>query len=246
VGCAVGMPLLKRTANNMKFIHFSNVAGGKAIINLVGKNYEPSYLDEVTWGEVIGVPTLAWSPDGEKIAFTSVVGGKPVIGVVGKNGENLKPVVQGYSARWSPDGKQILIRHDSESTPSVTSIWVANADGTQPRKVLDNEAADFGLTWFPDGKSIAFGSERENKKQSEIFRINIDGTGLEKIATEKGLMLSSPVFSPDGTKLVVDAAAPWFFMDITDDFSIWIVDLVAHQQERLVKGNHASVLWEMK
>lgn len=128
----------------------------------------------------------------------------------------------------------------------MTSICIANADGTQPRKVLDGVSADFGLTWFPDGKSIAFGSEREHKGQSEIFRINLDGSGLAKIASQERFSLSSPVFSPDGTKLLFDARGPWDLNINSNDLSIRIVDLATHHQERLTKGSHASVLGEKK
>jgi hypothetical protein len=28
-----------------------------------------------------------------------------------------------------------------------------------------------------------------------------------------------------------------------DDFTIWIMDLASHQQERLTKGRHRSAVW---
>ena len=245
IRCAVGMPVLQRTLDKNKFMVPGRVAGGKALIKLVGPQ-ENTPASETASGELIGVPTLAWSPDGERIAFTSALNGKPVIGVVGKNGGNAKPVVLGYTARWSPDGKQLLFRHDSDTTPAVTSIWIINADGTQPRKILDKEDAEFGLTWFPDGKRIVFGSERENKKMSEIFQINADGTGLEKLASQDHFSLSSPAFSTDGTKLIVDVVPSAGALTKTHDSNIWVVDLASHRQEKLVKGSGAAIIWEKK
>ncbi len=259
VRCAVGMPTLKRTLDTESSIAATDVMGGKVLIKLWG-GHESTFI-ESGMGLLVGVPTLDWSPDGKQITFSGVVSGKPVIGIVDANSGHAKPIIVGYSALWSPDGKHLLFRHDSESTPSVTSICIANADGTQPRKILDNETADFGLTWLPDGNGIAFGSEREHKRQSEIFRINVDGTGLEKIASVSGFSLSSPVFSADGTKLVVDALPPWDFGSqfgsalpqgqveasrLTSEHWIWLVDLISHRQERLLKGSHASVIWDKK
>jgi len=188
--------------------------------------------------------SVDWSPDGERIAFTSIADGKRAVGVMGKDGQNPKPIVLGYGALWSPNGKQLLFRHDSDSSPVVTSIWIVNDDGTHPRRVLNDERANYGLAWFPDGKSIVFASDRESKHESEIFRINADGTGLQKIASREGLMFLSPVFSPDGAKLVVECADPWRSTHNKHDSSIWLLDLASHSQELLAKGSYAGILWE--
>jgi len=240
IRCAVGVPILRRTLDRNKMMTSSRTEGGKVAIRLVGPK-ESTEAEENVTSELVGVPTVSWSPDGERIAFTSVINGKPVVGVVGRSGGNARPVLNGYAAQWSPDGKQLLFRHDSEGTRVVTSIWIANADGTQPRKVIDNEDAESGLRWFPDGRSIVFGSRRETKNQTEIFRVKTDGTGLEKIASQVKASLSSLIVSPDGAKLIVDSApSAWNRYDS----SVEVVDLTSHRQETLCEGSHASVLWQ--
>lgn len=237
VRCAVGMPVLKHPIEALEGIDFTRVLGGKVIVRVVS-GHESSAVSSAI-GEIVGVPTINWSPDGNTIAFTGILGRKPVVGLVSTSGGNVKPLVNGYAARWSPDGKELLFLHDSETSPAVTSICIVNADGTHPRKVLDNEAAEFGLTWSPDGKSIGFASTRDNKNQSEIFRIHTDGTGLQKIASQEKLSLISPVFSSDGSQLLFYART----LGSASDFSIWIMDLASHHQERLANGSHPSVLW---
>lgn len=237
VACAIGMPILRKTLDGNKLLVSSRTDGGKVAIRLMGP-LGGSAAEENTGGELVGVPTLAWSPDSLQIAFTGVLNGKPVVGVVPANGGKAKPLVLGYAAQWSPDGKRLLFRHDSESSPAVTSIVVANADGSQPRKLIDNENAAFGLTWLPNSQGIVFGSERETKNQAEIFQIKVDGTGLKKIASVDKVSLSSPAVSRDGTKLIVDAAASRF------DASIWLVDLTTGHTEMLAKGSHPSILFE--
>lgn len=237
VRCAVGMPVLKHPIEALEGVDFTRVWGGKAIVRVVS-GHESSALSSAI-GEIVGVPTINWSPDGKTIAFTGVLDGKPVVGLVATNGGNAKPIVKGYAARWSPDGKKLLFLHDSETSPAVTSICIVNADGTHPRKVLDNEAAEFGLTWSPDGKSIAFASTRDNKHQSEIFRIHTDGTGLQKIASQEQLSLISPVFSPDGSQLLYYART----LGSANNFSIWIMDLASQHHERVANGSHPSALW---
>jgi Tol biopolymer transport system component len=238
VRCAVGMPVIEHPIEALEGIDFTRILAGKAIIRVVSGHGSSAVSDAV--GEIVGVPTINWSPDGKTIAFTGVLGGKPVVGLVSTDGSGKpKPLVNGYAARWSPDGKELLFLHDSETSPAVTSICIVNADGTHPRKVLDNEAAEFGLTWTPDGKSIGFASTRDNKNQSEIFRIHTDGTGLQKIASQEKLSLISPLFSPDGSELLFYART----FGSVSDFSIWVMDLASHQQERLANGSHPSVLW---
>lgn len=236
IRCAVGMPILQRTLDKNKTMTATKSGGGKVLMKLVGP-IEGTAGNEMVTGELVGVPTLAWSPDGKFIAYTGIINGKPVLGVIDKDGK-ARPLGVGYSTHWSPDGKRILFRHDSNGNPPVTALCLVNADGTEPRKILDNESAEFGLTWFPDGKSIAFGSQRDTKNQSEIFRINTDGSGLQKIASQPNTSLSNPLFSPDGTTLIVEARPLH-----TLNFSLLLVDLITHQQDSLGKGSHASILW---
>jgi Tol biopolymer transport system component len=240
IRCAVGMPILQRTLDKSMTMTASKSGGGRVLVKLVGPT-ESTAVDEVVTGEIVGVPTLAWSPDGRFIAFTGIMNGKPVIGVVDKDGK-ARPLGIGYSVYWSSDGKRLLFRHDSNSNPPVTALCLVNADGTEPRKILDNESAEFGVAWFPDGRSIVFGSRRDTENQSEMFRINTDGGGLQKIASRPNTSLSNPVVSPDGTKLIVDAHTHGADVD-THDPSLLLVDLVTHQQEFLGKGSHASILW---
>jgi len=234
IRCAIGMPVLHKTLDKSKTMTSSKPGAGKVSIKLVGP-IEHAAADEVVIGELVGVPTLSWSPDGKRIAFTGVIDGKPVIGVVDSGGKT-RPLGVGYSPLWSPDGKQLLFRHDSNNG---TALCVMNADGTEPRKILDNESAEFGFSWFPDGKSVAFGSRRDAKKWSEIFRVSTDGGGLQKIATQPNTSLSNPIISPDGMKLIVDGLTEPNFGE-----SLLLIDLTTHHQESLGRGSHASVLWQ--
>ena len=78
---------------------------------------------------------------------------------------------------WSPDGKQIaysLVFNTAVDSPSTSELWVANADGTQSRR-LTTEAGP--LVWSPDGKYIIFG-----RLQARLYLIRADGSGERYIA----------------------------------------------------------------
>jgi len=80
--------------------------------------------------------------------------------------------------RWSPDGKQIAFLANRDGAPQ---IYLANADGTNVRKVTNLHAgAQAPFVWSPDGTRIAFVSdvypacadEACNKKTAEAVAAN--------------------------------------------------------------------------
>lgn len=170
-----------------------------------------------------------WSPDGQKIAFNAGGPRSPSIFVMDTNGDNLKRISEGYGARWSPDGKQLVFcRGDS--------IWIANADGSDPTKVIVDRSPLLNPSWFPDGKSIVFASERESKS-SAIFRVNLDGSGLRAVAADKQMGLFFPIVSPDGTQILADAASE------SGQVSVLLFDLATHHATMVTHGKHPSALW---
>jgi TolB protein len=180
-----------------------------------------------------------WSPTGDKIAFTALGGKTPMVAIMGGNGENVTPITEGYGPRWSPDGKQLVFCRSPKLRAAKGSIWIVNADGTGARMVTEDNSNVLQTTWTPDGKSVAFSSEREHK--SAIFKVNLDGTGLERVAADKQLELFFPVFSPDGLWLVTDS-----YPVGSGEATILLLDVGNHQGRPLAHGSHPSVLWEHK
>ena len=64
------------------------------------------------------------------------------------------------SPAWSPDGSRFA--YYSKQVDGTYQIMVANADGTNPRK-LTNAASNWTPAWSPDGNWIAFASNRGGK-----------------------------------------------------------------------------------
>lgn len=177
-----------------------------------------------------------WSPDGERIAFNALGGQRAMVGLVSKDGKDVRLVAQGYGARWSPDGKRLVICREAEKRGMTDSLWIVDVDGTNATKVVDDNSQVLEATWLPDGTGIAFASSRENRR-SAIFSIKVDGTNLRKIAANERLAFYFPVFSPDGTQLVVDAAQG-------SNLSIVSLDLVTLQGQMLAHGGHPSIVWQ--
>lgn len=180
-----------------------------------------------------------WSLDGRMLAFAGPYQGFLLFG----NDDAQPPtVLRGVPGKWSPDGSKLAFSKYRESAKSSGSIWVANGDGKNPRKVIDDNSEMVSLCWSPDGESILFSSRRENKKRSEIFRVKVDGTALEKVATDKNSSLVRPAISPNGKYLVVSAYGSG------SDASILLMDLSNQSRTVLAHGiqAEASILWDQR
>ena len=84
-------------------------------------------------------------------------------------------------------------------------IYVMDGDGKNQRRVTVNPARDEYPAWSPDGKKIAFESNRNNVNKDHRQIWVIDADGKNPIRLTDGLVDTYPDWSPDGTKIVYDA-----------------------------------------
>lgn len=103
--------------------------------------------------------------------------------------------------RISPDGSRIayvLSVVDKEANDYRSHIWMVDSAGGRPRQFTSGPKKDTSPRWSPDGKTLAFVSDRAGKNQ--IFLIGVDG-GEARQLTKARNGASSPVWSPDGESL---------------------------------------------
>jgi Tol biopolymer transport system component len=110
-----------------------------------------------------------------------------------------------YGSDWSPDGTRIV--YDSESPNGGDGIWVANADGSDATKLIDDGSFP---AWSPDGSTIAFARADLSKTVSfgsgssgtpfYLYAIDADGTNVRRL-TEGDLSDYAPAWSPDGSRI---------------------------------------------
>jgi TolB protein len=79
-------------------------------------------------------------------------------------------------------------------------VWAIDADGTGLTRLTHRPGPDFDPSWSPDGRRIAYRSERRG--EPEIWVMNADGTGQRRLAA--GL---SPAWSPDGSLIAFSGRA---------------------------------------
>jgi dipeptidyl aminopeptidase/acylaminoacyl peptidase len=104
----------------------------------------------------------------------------------------------------SPDGQLVavvLTTPDLACDKYRSQIWLVPTDGSTPaRQFTFGESRDRSPRWAPDGKSIAFVSDRDKEKKDQLYLISIAG-GEARRLTENALKPSAPIWSPDGTKI---------------------------------------------
>jgi TolB protein len=78
-------------------------------------------------------------------------------------------------------------------------IYLMNPDGSDQANLTRHPAKDVAPAWSPDGKRLAFVSDREDNNE-EIYVMNRDGTGIVRL-TNNPANDGWPTWSPDGTQI---------------------------------------------
>lgn len=165
-----------------------------AIIDI--KTRKIHYVTEITKGEIVNAPAL--SPDQTKIVYSlspspssydnSIFGlytinadgtGQHRITKIRNHGYDRDPV-------WSPDGCKIAFVSTRDMPPfsdviGITNIYAVNANGSNEKRLTKSSYSNETPTWSPDGKMIAWVSNRTG--DNRIWVMDADGN-RQKLLTK--------------------------------------------------------------
>jgi Tol biopolymer transport system component len=81
-------------------------------------------------------------------------------------------------------------------------IWLMSLQSNQPIQLTRDSTEEFGPTWSPNGKEIAYYGIRDGVRQ--VFVMRAGGKGIRQVTSDT-LQHHQPRWSPDGEHLVFNA-----------------------------------------
>lgn len=154
----------------------------------------------------------AWSPDGSRIAFQSTRDGRDDIFVMGADGGGVHKLTDGRGFNeypsWSPDGNWIVFNStrdgvaDSAGSDYYRNLYIMRPDGRDVRRLTRGYGTFAFPAWSPDGRTLAFASDRAGTW--DVYTMGIDGRGIQQLTHQKDSRGSAnfPAWAPDGTRVV--------------------------------------------
>ena len=104
--------------------------------------------------------------------------------------------------RLSPDGTQVaftIARPDLEAKAYRSAVWTVPFDGGTPRQLTSGAGRDRSASWSPDGRWLAFISDRDGER-GQVFVIPTDGGEARRLT--KGLPgIEGLAWSPKSDRL---------------------------------------------
>jgi hypothetical protein len=218
-------------------LYIADASTGRIVKRLTSPNRDP-HFDALSFISSAG----SWSPDGTQLAFVVFAEGDNEIAIFdvasGRVQRRIavREVGEISNPAWGPNG-QIAF---SGSRGGISDLYILDLASGRARQLTSDRFADLQPAWSPDGRTIAFASDRG--PETDFERLTYDELRLTTLDVESGRILTLPGF--DGAKHINPQWSPdgrdLYFISDRDGFSDLyrrsMEDGQVHQVTRLATG----------
>jgi len=183
-----------------------------------------------------------WFADGKRIVYIDD-GDLWVVGIDSSDPVRLTKDARGARGPAPSPGGDVVAFYSTWS--GHQDIWLVGADGAgEPRQLtresMTAEEFRLGHAWSPDGKSIAYFSNKADYWSDDLWLVNV-ASGEERRLSDSLMGQAAPAWSPDGSRIAVFATArdEFWYGDLSD---LYLVDAISGQERRVRMPIHAMAM----
>lgn len=164
-----------------------------------------------------------------RVVFTSNRGGTPDLYAVDPEAPSvLQRLTDDLGvetmAGYSPDGANLVY---VSNQGGAFDLWIANADGTSPRRLTETPAVETSPRWTPDGQAIVFAAQPAGAR-AQVWIVGVDGSGARPL-TEGEATNFEPAVSPDGRTIA-------FTSTRDGNYEIYLMNLDGSEQHNVSRS----------
>ncbi len=152
-----------------------------------------------------------WNPAGTQFALATVRHGRPALVVLDVDGKQrsreirFEELDEVYSPTWSPRGDAIAF---AALTGGSTDLFIVDLATEHVRRLTNDQFADVQPAWSPDGRSLAFATDRFSTKlpdlqwgSVQVALLEVDSGVVAALGGDDITSQRDPAWSPDGASV---------------------------------------------
>ncbi len=190
-GVAQTVPVTVTAVNTGKIAYTVASGGVKEIWLMNPDGSNPHQLTH--FGETCD--ELSFSPDGSQLAFILAAGTRSDIYLMNADGSNARRISRNDRCYWGPTFHPTGASLVAFETFTSDDIVTLDLDGANEKKLTSDAVPDVLPVYLPDASAIIF--DRKAGASYDLYRMNVDGTGLTPLANTSADEWYHAV-SPDG------------------------------------------------